>query len=378
MKNWSDLKFTIFIFILWEFFLYIVSIISLKLPLAGRNFFGGGLENYTNNPLVMGWANFDGEHYLSISQIGYKGLEQAFFPVYPMLIHFLSFPFGNNLLASTILGLIISNTAIFLSLIFLQKLISMDYSKDIVRMSAIALLIFPTSFYFHAVYSESLFLLLAILGFWLIRKNSLQLASAVGAISSATRIFGILLLPSFVIELWQQKKLFSLNSLWLLLTPLGFLIYIYYQWVTAGDPLAFYHLQKIVGPQHESGVTLLPQVYFRYINMLLTVSYENPIFQAIILEFFVGAVFFILPIYGYFRKVRVSYLFYALIGFLLPTIQGSFSSIPRYILVFFPSFLILSIFIRSLPLFLRIVIMVLSISWLAFETILFLRGYWVA
>src|SRR3989338_7634876 len=32
------------------------------------------------------WANFDGVHYLSIAERGYVQYEQAFFPLYPVLV----------------------------------------------------------------------------------------------------------------------------------------------------------------------------------------------------------------------------------------------------------------------------------------------------
>ncbi len=374
----SDLKIIFGLFLLWKITLFFILIFSLNfVNLAGRNFLGGGFENYISNPWLFAWANFDGEHYLSIAQIGYRGLEQAFFPVYPILLNVLTKPFDNSSTSVVSIGLLISNFSFLFSLIILYKLIILDFPKKIAYLTIICLLIFPTSFYFGVVYSESLFLLLSLLSFYAARKNKWFWASFFGIIASVTRIFGVLLLPALFLEAWQQKKSFR-KYFWIFAIPLGLFAYMYYQWITVGDPLAFYHLQKIVGPQHESGITPLPQVYFRYIKMLLTTEISNPIYQTIILEFFVGVAFFLLPIYGYFKKIRLSYLFFALIGFLLPTIQGSFSSVPRYIIVFFPSFLSLAVFVKSLPLFVRVIVLVLFYVWLMFETAHFFRGYWVA
>ena len=152
----------------------------------------------------------------------------------------------------------------------------------------------------------------------------------------------------------------------------------YYQWITVGDPLAFYHLQKIVGPQHESGITLLPQVYFRYIKIILTTQITNPIYITMVLEVVIGLLFFILPIIGFFKKMRKSYIFYALVGFLLPTIQGSFSSVPRYVIVFFPSFIVLAILLSKFRIITRVSMLIFSAIWLIINTALFFRGYWVA
>lgn len=373
----------ILMFLIWRITIVVVLIFSINfIPLRYHDrFLGGGSINYQLAPELFSWANFDGEHYLSIAIFGYKEKEQAFFPVYPGMISILAKPFSSDLVSSlvnsTIAGLIISNLSFLLALIILWNLITIDYSKKIALFTLAALLLFPTSFYFGAVYSESLFLVLSVGSFYLARKGRWFSASLLGAVASATRVFGVLLLAALLIEAWEQRTKLS-KSFWIFLIPLGLIFYMMFQYFTVGDPLAFYSLQKQVGEQHQEGLILLPQVYFRYVKMLLTVDLSNPIYQTIILEFLVGLAFFLLPVYGYFKKMRLSYLTYAMLGFLLPTITGSFSSVPRYVIVLFPSFLILAVLINKLPNLLKIVILIFSVSVLMIETALFLRGYWVA
>ncbi len=387
MKQWKfikifvknkKLKFIILLFFIWRVYLFLVLLVALVFfPLAGKNFLGGGYENYLNFPWLFAWGNFDGEHYLSIAQIGYRGLEQAFFPVYPMLMRFLASLVDINQLNLVVAGLVISNLSFLVALFILYKLILLDYSEQVARLTIILIFIFPTSFYFGSLYNESFFLLLMVSSFYFLRQNNFFLSSVFGAISSATRIFGLILLPSYLIELWQQKIPIK-KFFWIFIIPIGLLSYMVYQWMITGDPLAFYHLQKIVGEQHQGGLTLLPQVYLRYIKMLTTTDFYNPIYSTILLEFVVGVVFFILPIYGFFQKIRLSYLIFALVSFLLPTIQGSFSSVPRYVLILFPSFLSLAIMMNRFSLWLKILIFSSLIIWLGFETMMFIRGYWVS
>lgn len=371
------------LFLFWRLSLIVFLVLALNiLPLGYKDrFLGGGPVNYQKIPSIFSWANFDGEHYLSIAIFGYSGLEQAFFPVYPMLISFLARPFWSDLyhslLSSSVVGILISNIAFLGALIILWKLVKLDFDDKTAYWTLIILLLFPTSFYFGAVYNESLFLLLSVSSFYAARRNNWLLAGVLGAIASATRIFGLFLFPALLIEAWQRKK-FTPQILWVLLVPVGFLFYVVYQWLTVGDPLAFYRLQKLVGEQHQSGLTLLPQVYYRYLKILLTTNMSNPIYQTVFLELVVGIVFFILPIIGYFKKVRPAYIFYALIGFLTPTIQGSFSSVPRYVIVFFPSFIVMALIINKWPKWARFSFIVISFVWLAVETMLYLRGYWVA
>ncbi|RJQ27583.1 hypothetical protein C4577_00945 [Candidatus Parcubacteria bacterium] len=371
------------LFLVWRFLLVIFLLIAINfIPLHFTDkFLGGGPTNYHLSPYLFSWANFDGEHYLSISIFGYKNLEQAFFPVYPALISFFAEPLSKDifsaLMFSTLVGIIISNLSFILALLLLFELVLMDFSRKIAYSTIILILIFPTSFYFGSVYNESLFLLLTVGSFYAARKQKWWIAGILGALSSATRVFGVLLLPALIIEAWQQKGS-KKDFLWLLLVPIGLLSYMAYQWVTVGDPITFYRLQKIVGEQHQSGITLLPQVLFRYIKMLIAVDFNNPIYQTILLEFIVGIAFFLLPIYGYFKKIRLSYLFFALFGFLTPSIQGSLSSVPRYILIFFPSFIALTILINSFPKWVKVFVLSVLFFWLAVETMLFLRGYWIA
>jgi len=379
----KDVALVLGLFLSWRILLIIISFIAINfVPLGFTDrFLGGGPQNYSLIPHLFSWANFDGEHYLSIAIFGYKGLEQAFFPVYPSLIHLFITPFVStyfsSLMLGTLVGLMVSNIALLASLLLLFKLVRLDFSKKIAYLTLISLLVFPTSFYLGAVYSEALFLLFAVGSFYAARKQKWLLAAVLGGVASATRIFGILLLPSLIIEAWQQKA-GRKQYLWLSLIPLGLLGYMGYQWVMVGDPIAFYRLQKIVGEQHQSGITLYPQVMYRYIRMLLTVQLTNPIYSTLVLEFIVGIIFMAFPIYGYYKKIRPSYLFFALAGFLAPSIQGSLSSVPRYILVFFPSFIAIAIFLDSLPKWVKIGLLLSSFGWLSVETALFLRGYWVS
>lgn len=387
MNKWLKISIETFriilLFISWKALLLLVLFVSIKyIPLAFQDrFLGGGPLLFQISPELFSWANFDGEHYLSIATYGYKGLEQAFFPIFPLLISFLAKPFSPDLLSSlinyTIVGLIISNLSFLLAMLYLFELITIDYSKKIAFLTLVMIICFPTSFYFGSLYNESLFLLLSVLTFLNARKGKWFLAAIFGLIASGTRVFGILLLPAILIEAYRSKEKFS-KIFWVFLIPLGFIIYMWYQYITVGDPLAFYHLQKNVGEQHQTGIILPPQVFYRYTKMLLSFEGFKPIYQTIILEFFVGIIFLILPIYGYFKKIRFSYIFYSLLGFLLPSIQGSFSSLPRYVLILFPSFLILSIWFDKMPRKIKVILLLCLIALLVIEAALFFRVYWVA
>lgn len=379
----SDIFKILLLFLIWKIILTVTLFYGIKfIPLGSTDrFLGGGPFNFHIVPELFSWANFDGEHYLAIAMFGYKSLEQAFFPLYPLLISFFSKPFNSffflNLINSAVVGLLISNISFFLALLVLYKLILIDFSKKIALFSIIILLIFPTSFYFAALYNESLFLLLSLAAFLSARKGRWMIAGFFGFLASTTRVFGILLLPALFVEAYQQKEKFN-KWFWILFIPLGLIIYMLYQYISVGDALAFYHLQGIIGQQHQQGIILLPQVYFRYIKILLTLDTQNPIYQTVLLEFTTGIIFLLLPIIGAIKRVRLSYVIYTLSSFLLPTIQGSFSSLPRYVIVLFPSFIISALLFNKLNKLFKFIIIFSLIVCLIIESLLFFRGYWVA
>ena len=77
----------------------------------------------------------------------------GFFPLYPNLIRNLASTFKNPVIS----GVLISNLSFLISLIFLARLIRLDYDVNTTKFAIIALLLFPTSFYFGSVYTEGLF-----------------------------------------------------------------------------------------------------------------------------------------------------------------------------------------------------------------------------
>lgn len=364
--------------IIWKVLLFFIAIWSYEVfPLYSLNYLGGGFSNYISKYYIFPWANFDGEHFISIAYFGYQELQQAFFPLYPKLIALGLFFYGRTLEMGAKVGYVISTITFPIALIFFYKLIKLDYSKKFALGVIVILFLYPASFYFNAIYSESLFLMLITLSFYFFRRERYLWASFFGFFASLTRVFGVLLFISFLIEIFlfkiPLKKVF-----WVLLIPAGLGFYMLYLYLSIGDPLAFYNLQLVVGEQHQRGVVLFPQVVYRYLKIVFTMDSLTPLLTTIFFEFAIGLIFFMLPIIGYFKKVRLSYLFFAFFGYLLPTVQGSFSSLPRYVLVLFPSFIILGLLFKRWPNWIKILLGSLSAVLLLIETALFLRGYWVA
>ena len=140
------------------------------------------------NPLLAVWGRWDAEHYLRIAGQGYFGTEPAFFPLYPLLIRIVSGFTGSLLVA----GLIVSNTASFLSLLYLYKLVEHEYNRHVAQRATFFVSIFPTAIFFSAVYSESLFLFLTVASFYYVRERRWLMAGVFGFFAALTRSEGVL------------------------------------------------------------------------------------------------------------------------------------------------------------------------------------------
>lgn len=350
-------------FIIWRLLIFIPIFLSPFFFELQKNFLGGGLQNYLTNPFLWSWANFDGEHYLSIAKMGYGGGEQSFFPLYPLFLKF----FGGGIWG----GLIISNMAFLLALFGMYKLAKLDYSEKVSKLAIILLLLFPTSFYFAGVYTESLFLALVIWSFYFFRKEKYFLSGILGSLSAATRVIGVILIYLYV---FIKRKI---N--FILLIPLGLISYMYYSYITWGDYLKFFNSASGFGEQRSDHLIMLPQVFYRYFVKIipnLTWSYFPVVFTTF-LEI-TTAILFLYIICISFKKLDIKYWIFLVLAYLVPTFSGSFSSLPRYVLVIFPAFFFLSTKVIKLPKLLRLGIYVILGIILLISQMLFVRGYFVS
>ena len=361
------------IFLFWRVGLFVLAgIAGILIPFGNKFPYADALLMNSSLPkFIWSFANFDGVHYLTIAKSGYvANFTQVFFPVFPILMHYLNL-FINNYILS---GLIISNIAFLLSLIVLSKLLKLDLEDNKIIKIILLIIIFPTSFYFGSLYTESLFLLFVLSSFYFARKDRWGLSAIFGFLASTTRFFGVFLLPALFIEWYLQKKPVK-KLLPLLFIPIGLFIYMAYLQINFNDPLLFIHAQPVFGAQRTSGdIILLPQVIFRYLKILFTVNPQSlPFFNAFF-EFFVSLLFLVLSIVALF-KTRLSYALFSFAAFIIPTLTGTFSSMPRYVLILFPCFIVLAGIKNKIV---QVGIISLFVVLLIASVMLFTSGYWIA
>ncbi len=305
------------------------------------------LPEILSNSLFKVWANFDGVHYLNIASSGYI-TEARFFPLFPLLIYILSI--GNLWFPLTFITAIILPNFLFLgALLLFYKLLKLDYSEKISLGSVKYLLFFPTAFFFTSVYSEGLFLLLLLSSFYFARKQKWIWSILAATLLCTTRFVGICIIPALIYEFLQSNRLSSFKE-WIKLSaiifviPAGLLMYALFNFYKWGNYLYFLTAQTELGNSRTSTALILPpQTLFRYLKILKSLPptiFEWWIALIEILSFVFGG--FLLYI-AWRKKVRPSYLIYGLLAFFIPVLSGTFSGLPRYLLVVFPVFIGISL-----------------------------------
>lgn len=295
------------------------------------------------------WNIWDTQHYLNIAQEGYSSSTRgerhlliAFFPLFPLLTKLFSYIFQNYLLSA----LIVSNIAYGVAVFYLYKLVRLDFERDDALRTAIYFSIFPTAYFLHAAYTESLFLALTIASFYYARNGKWALCGVIGMLAAMTRITGILLLPVLLIEYLNQKEFKKENIrkdiLWIFVIGCGLLIYLILNYVTYGDPLKFLEIQSGHWGMHLSP----PTTGFQNAWNILNWGDPNHQIHGGWFQIIFALLGLVLTIYAFFR-IRLSYSIYALMTWLIVTSTSLMISVPRFILTIFPIFIVLAIFGRK-------------------------------
>ncbi len=363
-------------FVAWNLLILLFMKLAVSaLPLQ-NNYLGGAIGNYSQSPLFWGHANYDGDHYIEIARHGYGPFEYFYFPLFPILLRVSHILFQDVFQFYVLVGITISVVSLYCGIRLLWKLMALDKIK-VKREVILLLLLFPTSFYFQMVYTESIFFALTVAAFYFARKDKYGYASMFAAFAAATKVIGLAVCLAIFIE-WICSSRKKLSLLPILVSPIGVLMYMRYLFIETGDPLVFVHRVGIFGDQRSAHLILLPQVLYRYIVKILpSLTSYWPTTYTIVLEFSLSVLFLLLLIFS-FRKIRFSYWVYSVVSYIIPTLSGSFSSMPRYMLMLFPMVIFFAQIFGKLATWQRNFIVITSTILLGISTALFTRGYWLS
>ncbi|MEM6451246.1 MAG: hypothetical protein AAF703_13125 [Cyanobacteria bacterium P01_D01_bin.105] len=307
----------------------------------------GKQDVWSNQPWLDIWGVWDSMWYMDIAQNGYSTATKlvdfpdqtnfAFFPLYPLLMRFVGIMTGGD---PFIAGLIISNVCLISACYLLYKLVELEWGDVIARRSIKYLLLFPVSFILSGVFTESLYLCLSLLCFYLAKKRRWWLAGLCGGLLSATRSLGVLiavpLLWEYASSIRFKPSQIRLSVLFVALVPLGLLAFSYYNYQATGDFLFFKTNQAAWNRDVMNPLFAFWQA--------LSQGFGEPSFKKILeCSFFVGA-FGLLS--AFYKTIGMSYWLLGMYSILVPLSVGV-ASMPRFTLPIFPLFIALAALSRK-------------------------------
>jgi Mannosyltransferase (PIG-V) len=211
--------------------------VSAKLLFPAAQVYQGALGRLLNP-----WAHWDGVWYIRIASGGYAPFprSQAFFPLYPLLVHVVALPLGR---AYELAGIVVSLACFTALCVLLYELAARQFGARVGLVTVAFLCVFPTSLFFQAVYTESLFLLLIVACFYFSHRGTWIVAGLCGLLATATHVTGIVLVVPMAL-LYMNERDWSLrrvrfDAAAILLVPAGLGLWMAYLQAKFGDALLF-------------------------------------------------------------------------------------------------------------------------------------------
>lgn len=393
----------------------------------------GGLGDLLAAPA----ARWDAAWYLVIAHYGYRpdfgamtASRTAFFPLYPLGVRMLE----DLTLAPVVAGVLLSVAALAAGLYGLHRLTTLEAARlglrdggEVARLAVLLTAFAPMAFYFSAVYSESLYLGLSVWVFLCARRGRWGSAATLGALASATRSSGVvLMIPMMLLYLYGPRadrdpdrmparsalagggrhmasRLQALrpryrvrrDALWLVLVPVGIGLYMAHLALAGGDALAPFHAEAVwsrhfAGPY--GGIWDGAKAAFEGLRQLLSFQRRHIYFPAAGGSPFIDAGHNLLlwvcllaaipMMVGVLRLLPLAYGVYGLAALALPlsypVASQPLMSLPRFLLVLFPLNMWLAVRLAPRPRLLGRAALVLSGLALVFFVGQFATWHWVA
>jgi len=314
-------------------------------------------------PLVDLFQRWDSYWFLNIARHGYQyhGVQEQLtdvvvperetnitpFPLYPLLL-----AGGGRLLGdASVAGLVISLLCYALVVLVLYRAVA-AVEGDAVALRAVLLLsLYPTGFIYNAIYSESLFLLLALLALRAAERGRAIAAGLAGAGAALTRLAGGLLAPALLVELaWGARRRVRERAsegdgappaatsralagglLAAALTASGCLAYfLYLRWLT-GSFWSYFTAQL---GWHKGLVPL----WTGLAELVRGAASGDP---AGLANLAAAALFIPLAVAGA-RALPLGQALYLGLGVLMPLCSSNLLGLPRYLMVLYPGFILLA------------------------------------
>jgi len=340
------------------------------------------LDSGLEGALLGVWQREDALWYEKIATSGYGSgdMSVGYFPLYPALMGLLARATSIPVVAA---GILVSELALVAALFLLHRLLIPRFGIETANRTLVYLSLFPSAFFLHGPFAESLMLMLAILGFWLVSRGRLVEAMVVAYLGGLTRPQGILLGLPLALEwlfddssllqlrsaLWHRKAL--LKGLALLLAPLlGLLTFgllVDTHWLRPG-------FSGAEGPMSRQSLAIPGAALVNAAQLILA----GRAFPIDLYDFTLAVGFLVLAVATTFKQ-KVSYVAYAFLFLMTPLARYSpifpLMSFSRYALLLFPCFVVLACWGRRK--WVHLTVIFLWLWWLAVWSAKFYTGYFV-
>jgi Gpi18-like mannosyltransferase len=384
---WLTLRFVTSIFTAFVSSIKPITPLELSLPLFPVN---APLSVWLERVLISPWTRWDVDWYQRIVSQGYTPTDGTaqFHPLYPWLATPLE-----KIGVSPVLSLLVVSSLAGLALFFLfWKLARLDLTPEQSTFALFLFGLFPPSLILFAPYPEALFLLLAVLCFWLARRKKWLLAGLIGGLASLTRQQGLFLIIPVAWELWEENRrdFSSLIKSWhhwlsLILIPGGYAIWIITRglmlsdWGVRWTSVQDFIYSFMISPSANQVVPVQKFLWpWQALSLAIIKLVENPDTD-IWVDLISGVVYLLILILAW-KRMRISYRLYSAVIYLVSFsyYTGSihpYMGLPRHLFLAFPLFIGLARRINK-P-WVRLISVGVSLSGMAFFSVLYVINTWV-
>ncbi|PKN83583.1 MAG: hypothetical protein CVU46_16555 [Chloroflexi bacterium HGW-Chloroflexi-8] len=330
---------------------------------------------FTPYRLLDMWGRWDSGWYYSISANGYTLPENggmsnlAFFPLFPYLIrvsNFFLLYFPEHRTTFTFIGVVISNLAFVGALLILANILKeLKFPEHFTRGTIWIVLLFPLSFFFSSILTESLLLFLVLAAMWCCLKQKWLLCAVVAALAMVARPLGqLVVIPIAISYLLQNKgKIHWKEVLPFAIVPMTFFGYIWTLYLISGDWLILLNIHTAWG--HASS---LPW------QTLFAIDPVRPLLSYLNIFFIIATI--LLCAYSIWKYPHKEWGIWSLLMIIAPMFLGVSISLGRYTILSFPAFIALNGLLENKPELRRVAELVM----ITLQALLFIgwvRFYWV-
>jgi Gpi18-like mannosyltransferase len=285
------------------------------------------------------FATWDGAHYLFLSEMGYKrgSPSCAFYPLWPLLIRAGSYLTGRN---HFIAGLVLANLLSVAALVLFHKLVTLRYGVREATLATVLLVAFPGALFFSFIYTESLFLTLVLLFFLMLHHERYGWAGVVGFFLPLTKAVGIFCIVPLMAQLIAKRR--PWRSYLACDGPLlGYLAYFVFMRAATGNALEGFQAQRFFPNQpsvaHIFDLKAFLEAFWQPVQLhgMTNSAIDRGLFLLVL-----AALLLV------FKQNKVDFCYAALVG-IVPAMSSWFFSYNRNMMMCFPVFIGLTLFLTK-------------------------------